>query len=97
MEIRDKLDIIRNGITKLSKVENEIKELQEKRDRLKMTIAGLWEIFDICPRCKGKGRYFQRSCAEDDGDIRECPMCFGKGTFPKYIDKNEKPEMFREF
>ena len=68
---------------KLHEIEKTLKETEQ-------AIASLWKYFDLCPKCRGEGRYFQRSCAEDEGEVRNCKCCGGSGKFPQ----GGVPEMY---
>jgi hypothetical protein len=64
--------------------------MEEAVKQTETAITSLWKYFDLCPKCRGEGRYFQRSCAEDEGEVRNCKCCGGSGKFPA----NGVPELY---
>jgi len=65
----------------LNEIEDKIKKLKTKETEVKNTIKTLRENLQItvqCDKCSGEGMYFHRSCAEDEGDFKVCPKCYGK-------------------
>lgn len=72
---------------------NKLCEMEMTVKEVERTIISMWKYFDICPVCRGEKQYFQRSCAEDEGDIRLCKCCNGTGRFPT----NGVPDMYTNF
>jgi hypothetical protein len=61
-------------------------QISERRIAYKKSIAPLEDalkamraINTACEKCGGKGSYFYRSCAEDDGMVINCRDCNGTG------------------
>lgn len=73
-----------NKMRKLHEIEKTLKETEQ-------AIISLWKYFDLCPMCRGQKEYFQRSCAEDEGEVRPCKCCGGTGRFPEH----GVPELYR--
>jgi len=65
------------------KTKSKLSELKAELKAKETAIEHMWKQFDICPWCRGKKSYFQRSCAEDEGSVRPCVYCDGSGRFPK--------------
>lgn len=74
LEIISSIQIAREGLIKQKE------QLEEKINNIDKAIFRLWELFDICPRCNGEGRY---TITYHSGTTKEkrCDYCDGKGQF----------------
>ena len=84
MDLKIKLTAIDTAINSLKNLDAEIAKLEKEREEFKAVVESMWKIFDVCPKCRGEKRYFQRSCAEDEGEVRVCGRCEGSGRFREF-------------
>lgn len=85
VDLETKLAVIDKAAKYLEKLNTKITKLQKERDALNVGVETLWKILDICPRCRGEKEYFQRSCAEDEGEVRLCRRCNGSGKYEQSL------------
>jgi hypothetical protein len=81
MDLETKLAVIDKAAKYLEGLNTEIFKLQKEKEAFEAGIETLLKVLDVCPRCRGEKEYFQRSCAEDEGEVRLCPRCNGSGRY----------------
>ena len=78
--ILDLEKIKKENIKKIDTSKDENEELLRSQITLFKQIPNDFRV--VCPRCDGAGEYKRRYCAEDDYDMKSCPLCFGRKTIP---------------
>jgi len=59
------------------------REFDNELAALNTALAAFRKHNTACERCAGKGKYFHRACAEDDGYEKTCDDCKGTGKLRK--------------